>query len=152
MASLLEQIGAWSHRHLGSVVQIGVVFAVYLFSTVSVAGELTELSVKEADGAFTLRIVSVLDAPMDYVYKLITDYQHAYRIDPEITAIEILPSGRPGVVRVRNLSTHWIGPFPFKLEWVGEIAETGPGRLDISKRSVNDALAPSRLPWHVITV
>jgi len=74
----------------------------------------------------------LLDAPIDYVYQLIADYRHAYRIDPEITAIEILPSGLPGVVRVRNYSTHWIGPFPFKIEWVGDIVETESGRLEIT--------------------
>jgi Polyketide cyclase / dehydrase and lipid transport len=149
MTSLLEQIGAWSCRHWGSVVQMGVVCAVYLFSSVSVAGDLTELSVKEADGTFTLRIVSVLDAPMDYVYQVITDYQHAYRIDPEITAIEVLPSGRPGVVRVRNLSTHWIGPFPFKLEWVGEIAETEPGYLDITTLSGLGSFESGSAFWEI---
>jgi len=77
-------------------------------------------------------VVSVLDAPVDYVYDVITDYKHAYRINPAITEVEILPSDRGDVVRVRNLSEHWIGPFCFKIDWVGDIVEPRDGYLKIS--------------------
>ena len=77
-------------------------------------------------------MVSVLDAPLDYVYDVITDYKHAYRINPTITEVEILPSDRDEVVRVRNLSEHWVGPFCFKIDWVGDIVEPRDGYLKVS--------------------
>jgi hypothetical protein len=132
MASLLKYIGAWDPTRCGSVIRVWALCAVYLFSSLTVAEDIEELSVAEANGAFTLHIVSVLNAPVNYVYQLITDYKHAYRINPEITSVEVLPSGRVGVVRVRNHSKHWIGPFPFEAEWVGDIGVTDPGRLSIT--------------------
>jgi hypothetical protein len=94
--------------------------------------ELEELSVTEVDGEFRLRIVSMVDAHVDYVYNVITDYKHAYRINPSITKAEILPSNRDGVMRVRNLSEHWIGPFCFEVDWVGDIVEHEYGHLEIN--------------------
>jgi hypothetical protein len=68
---------------------------------------------------------------VDYVYNVITDYKHAYRINPTITEVEILPSDRGEVVRVRNLSEHWVGPFCFKIDWVGDIVEPRDGYLKV---------------------
>jgi hypothetical protein len=98
----------------------------------SVAGELVELGVREADGEYSLRIVALLDAPADYVYRVITDYRHAYRINPAITSIEILPAGHDGVTQVKNHSAHRVGVFTFEIEWAGDIAEAGEGRLEIT--------------------
>jgi len=90
------------------------------------------VTVTEVDDAYRLRAVAVLDAPEDYVYRIITDYRHADRIDPAITSIEILPSVRDGVTRVKHRSEHRVGPFSFEIEWVGDIVETGHRRVDIT--------------------
>lgn len=99
-------------------------FALPLCTSISSANEFVELSVIKTDGTYSLRVVSVLDAPVNYVYDVITDYKHAYRINPTITEVEILPSNHDEVVRVRNLSEHLVGPFCFKIAWVGDIVET----------------------------
>ena len=131
MGMLVSQMGGWllDLRHAAIVACVLLLFSI--FSTVSYADELEELSVTEAEGVYTLRIVSVFDAPTDYVYKVITDYKHAYRINPAVTEVEILPSGNDDVTRVRNLSEHWVGPFRFKVDWVGEIEEPRYGHLII---------------------
>ena len=103
----------------------------FLFCSVSSAIEIEELSVTEVDGEYTLRIASVIDAPADYVHDVITDYRHVYRINPTITDIEILPSDDDGVVRMRNVSEHWVGPFRFKIDWAGEIEEPGNGYIKV---------------------
>jgi hypothetical protein len=102
-----------------------------LCSPVSTADKLEELSVADADGEYSLRIVEVLNAPADYVHKVITDYQHAYLIDPAITKVEILPTDRDEVIRVRNLSEQCVGPFCFEIEWAGDIAETKDGDIQV---------------------
>jgi hypothetical protein len=98
----------------------------------SSAGEIEELSVTKAEGVYTLSIVSVVDAPAEYVYNVITDYKHVYRINPAVTEVDILPSDRDNAVRVKNLSEHWIGPFCFKVDWAGDIVEPKYGRIHIS--------------------
>ena len=56
-----------------------------------------------------------------YEYKVITDYRHDYRINPTITSVQVPPSGRDDVVRVRNLSEQCVGPFCFDIAWTGDI-------------------------------
>jgi len=121
----------WLRERRTSAVMVSALVGSMLFSSMSTAGELGELSVKEVDGEFTIRIVAVLDAPTPYVYEVITDYKHAYRIDPSIIEVEVLPTDRDEVIRVRNLSEHWVGPFCFKTHWVGDIMETTKGDLKV---------------------
>ena len=102
-----------------------------LFSSLSSAAEFEDLSVEAANGEYRLRIAAVLDAPADYVYNVITDYKHAYRINPSVIKVEILPSGHDGVVRVRNLSEQWVGPFCFNIDWAGDILDTGEGDIRV---------------------
>ena len=130
MALLLSHAGEWLLA-VCAVIRVCALYALLLFSSICTAGELEELSVTEAGGEYRLRIVSVLDAPADYVYNVITDYEHAYRINPSITAIEILSSDRSEVVRVRNRSEHWVGPFRFEIDWVGDIVETKHGHIKV---------------------
>ena len=131
MALLIRQLDGWLSAPRIAVISACAVFALPLVTSISSADELVELSVKKTDGTYSLRIVSVLDAPVDYVYNVITDYKHAYRINPTITEVEILPSDRDEVVRVRNLSEHWVGPFCFKIDWVGDIVEPRDGYLKV---------------------
>jgi hypothetical protein len=102
-----------------------------LFASLSTADEIKELSVTKVDGVYSLRVVSVIDAPADYVYDVITDYKHAYQINPTITEVAIVPSDRDDVVRVLNRSEHWVGPLCLKIDWVGDIVENGDRYLEI---------------------
>ena len=131
MTLLISQTVEWLLTHCTSVIRVCILFALSLFSSVSSADEIKELSVTKVDGVYSLRVVSVIDAPADYVYDVITDYKHAYRINPTITEVDILPSDRDDVVRVLNTSEHWIGPFCLKIDWVGDIVEPRDGYLEV---------------------
>jgi hypothetical protein len=117
---------------------LGLFAAFFLICTTALAkhdsdhpltDEFEELSVTEAGGVYSLRVVAVFDAPADYVYNVITDYKHAYRINPTIIEVEILTSDDDEVIRVRNYSEHWVGPFCFKVDWVGDVFEPRYGHL-----------------------
>ena len=114
-----------------SVIRACCLVTVILCSPASTAGQVEKLSVSDVKGEYYLRIAAVLNAPADYVYKVITDYKHAYRINPTITEVEILPSGREGVVRVKNHSEQCVGPFCFDVVWAGDIVTTGDGDLEV---------------------
>lgn len=114
-----------------SVIRACCLITVILCSPASTAGQVEKLSVSDVKGEYYLRIAAVLNAPADYVYKVITDYKHAYRINPTITDVEILPSGREGVVRVQNHSEQCVGPFCFDVVWAGDIVTTGDGDLEV---------------------
>ena len=106
-------------------------FTLHLFIPIVAAGELEELSVIEADGVYTLRIATVFDAPEKYVHDIITDYQHAYRVSPAITELELLPTGRKDAIRVRNHSKHCIGALCLKIDWAGDFTETRHGQIEV---------------------
>jgi len=124
-------------------------FTLPLFSSITPASELEELSVHETGGVYSLRIISVIDAPMEYVYNVITDYEHVYRINPAITEVEILPSGRDEVARVRNLSEHWIGPFCFTIDWVGDIIEPRYGYLKVDTVAELSSFESGSATWEL---
>ena len=126
-----SQTGDWFLGMRKLTMLTSTFISLLLFASLSTADAHEELSVTKAGGVYSLRVVSVLDAPADYVYNVITDYKHAYRINPTITEVEILPSDSDEVVRVRNLSEHWVGPFCFKIDWVGDIVEPKHGHLTV---------------------
>jgi len=107
------------------------------------------VTVTEADDAYTLRAVAVLDAPLEYVFRVITDYRHADRINPAITSIEILPTARDGVTRVKHRSEHHFGPFSFEIEWVGDMVETGQRRVDITTVPERSSFESGSAVWEI---
>ena len=124
-----------TNKHLKSpitsAIRIYALSVLLLFSFTSSSNDIEELSVTVADGVYSLKATSVLDIPADYVYYIITDYLHAYRINPSITEIEILPSINADITRLRNNSEHCIGPICFDIYWTGEIVEPEHGHIVI---------------------
>jgi len=131
MALPLCQEGVYDLASRSSAIRACALAAVCLFGSISSAAEFEELSVTEANGEYRLRIVAVLDAPADYVHIVVTDYKHAYRINPSVIKVEIQPSDHDGVVRVHNLSEQRVGPFCFNINWVGDILDTGDGDIRV---------------------
>jgi hypothetical protein len=77
-------------------------------------------------------IVAVIDAPETFVYQVVTDYKHIYRINPAITSFDVQATDRDGVVRLQHHSKHIVGPFHFSIDWGGDIVETEHGHLKIT--------------------
>jgi hypothetical protein len=136
----------------GSMTRACTLVALVLLSFASTAGEVLELSVTNEQGQYTLRIVAVLDAPENYVYNVITDYKHAYRINPTITSVDISPSDDKNVVRVQNSSKHRIGPFSFEVAWAGDIVETGHGSIHITTIPEISSFDSGSALWEINTL
>lgn len=114
------------HRHIIAYI------ALFYFNISAIAGELESLSVSVDEGDYVIRIAMVMDAPSDYVYRVITDYKHAYRINPSITDSVILPSPDEDTVRVYNRSAHCVWLFCFDIDWTGDIVELQEGYLRVN--------------------
>jgi hypothetical protein len=123
--------------------------ALLLGSGVCSADQVEKLSVTHSDGEYRLEIVSVLDAPADYTYHVITDYRHAYRINPSIVDVEILPTGQEGVVRVHDRSEHWVGPFCFHIDWTGDITSPDPGRIEVVTVPEHSSFESGHATWKI---
>jgi hypothetical protein len=120
-----------------------------LFPALTPAEEPEGFSVTEEGGEYRLRVVQVLEAPADYVYRVITDYRRAYRINPAITEVEILPSDDATVTRVRNHSEHRVGPFCFDIDWVGDIMELRPGFLRVETVAEHSSFESGSATWRI---
>jgi hypothetical protein len=149
MALPLSQAGEWLPAQCLSVISLCGSVTLSLCSSFSMADELQELSVTGADGEYSVRIVDVLNAPADYVVKVITDYRNAHQINPTITDVEILPSGRSQVVRVRNLSKQCVGPFCFHIAWAGDITETRDGDIEVKTLPQLSNFVSGSAIWHI---
>jgi len=114
-----------------------------------IAGELEGLSVTVDNGDYGIRIAMVMDAPADYVYRVITDYKHAYRINPCVTKSEILPSPDEGTVRVHNHSVHCIWLFCFDIDWIGDIVELQEGYLKIDTLPEYSSFDSGMAVWRI---
>ena len=69
----------------------------FLFSSIcsiSAASEVLALSVTKEDGEYVVMIVAVVNAPEDYIYQVVTDYKHIYRINPTVTTVDVQDTDR----------------------------------------------------------
>ena len=131
MALITNHIGEWFPRAFACGVCNCELAVLLLASGICSAGEIEKLSVTHSDGEFRLEIESVLNVPAEYAYDVITDYKHAYRLNPSIVEVDVLPADSEGAVRVRNRSEHWFGPFCFHIDWIGKISSPNPGQLEV---------------------
>jgi hypothetical protein len=70
MVRLFSQVGEWQFATRLPVIRMCALLTMLLFSSISLADEIEELSVTKAGGVYSLKVVSVFDAPADYVYKV----------------------------------------------------------------------------------
>ncbi len=117
--------------------------------SLSRAGQLEAFSVTEEDGEYKARVAILLDAPADYVYGVITDYKHIYRLHPSIIESEILPAEDDATVRVRNRFEHCIALFCMEVEMVEDIMEVGDGTLVATTVPALSSFASGNAVWHV---
>lgn len=113
------------------------------------ATDITELKVSEEAGVYRIKMVTVVEAPADYVYRVLTDYVHIHRLNPSITRSGILPSPRNGAVRVMTRVRDCIFVFCIEVDRVEDVFEVPP-------YDVQTVIVPSlcdfrsgRAHWHI---
>ena len=90
------------------------------------AVEIGELEASEEGGVYQIKLATVIDAPVEYVYRVLTDYVHLHRLHPSIIQSDILPSPGAGIVRVRTRILDCILIFCMDLDRVEDISELPP--------------------------
>lgn len=93
------------------------------------AADLAELQVSESKGFYNIKLAMQMQAPVQYVRRVLIDYGHIYRLDPAIVDSEILHSPEDGVVRVRTRIADCIGFFCIKIDRVEDVRELEHGGL-----------------------
>ena len=75
---------------------------IFINSAFVLANEIVEFEVTEEEGVFYIKASVVLHAPAEYVYGVLTDYVHIYRLNPSIIESEVLTSADDNVARIRT--------------------------------------------------
>ena len=81
MTLIAYRVGEWFPCAFGRGTKTCGLAALLLGSWICPASQVERLAVTHSDGEYRLEIVSLLDAPANYAYDVITDYQHAYRLN-----------------------------------------------------------------------
>ena len=90
------------------------------------AVDFVEAQVANDGGVYHIKIIAEVDASAEYVYRVLTDYKHIYRLNPSITESEILPSPGHGVVRVRTRVDDCTSIFCVEINRVEDVYESPP--------------------------
>ena len=101
-------------------------------ATLARSPQLAELQVSETDGVYTINLVMQMQAPAHYVFRVLTDYEHIYRLDPAIIDSEILPAPDDTVVRVRTRINDCIAFFCMTIDRVEDVRKLKYGGLQAS--------------------
>lgn len=88
--------------------------------------DIKELQISENGGTYSIEMAAVIDAPAEYVHRVLTDYVHVYRLHPSITQSDVLASPGDGVVRVRTRILDCILVFCVELDRVEDVREVPP--------------------------
>jgi hypothetical protein len=124
-------------------------FALVFVSGLSIAEQLKILSITGKDGEFKTHIVAFFDAPAEYVYAVVTDYKHIYRINPAIVATELLPAEDDSIIRVRNRIQHCVSFFCTEVEMVEDVKEVGDGLLVANAVPEISSFESGTAMWHI---
>jgi hypothetical protein len=80
-----------------------VVFCLLCVPLVAGAGEVLDAQVMEDDGHYRVAISARIDAPLDVVYQVITDFNNLVEINPSIVESNVLLAISPRKHRVETL-------------------------------------------------
>ena len=100
-----------------------------LLIPLSYAAGLAELQVSETQGVYRINMAMEMQVPARYVRRVLTDYEHIYRLDSAIVDSKILSSSDDGVVRVRIRIADCIAFFCKKIDRVEDVRELEHGGL-----------------------
>ena len=100
------------------------------------AVDFVEVQVTNDGGVYHIKIIAEVDASAEYVYRVLTDYNHIYRLNPSITESEILPSPGSGAVRVRTRAENCTYIFCMEVDRVEDV-------YDLSSNELRMEIVPS---------
>lgn len=113
------------------------------------AADIGELQVRESKGYYRIELAMQMQAPAQYVRRVLTDYEHIYRLDPAIVDSEILPSPEDGAVRVRTRIADCIGFFCMKIDRVEDVRELEHGGLLAMIVPTPGSFKSGFAEWHI---
>lgn len=93
------------------------------------ASELVRLDVKQQADGYVISVEMVVDAPVDSVRAILTDYGNLDRLNNSITSSTVIGDSRDGAVRVLTKIQNCILFFCRDLQIVEDVVEDAQGRI-----------------------
>ena len=94
------------------------------------AGEIIESAVTEQDGVYDIDIRARIDAPLATVHRVITDYDHLYKVNPAIVESRIVRRDSPVKHRVHTVIEACILFFCKRVVQLQDIVQQGNRRVE----------------------
>jgi hypothetical protein len=129
--------------------RFATLIVLYLTALQVDALDIKELQISENGGLYHIRLVAVIDAPAEYVHRVLTDYVHLHRLHPSIIQDDILASPGNGVVRVRTRMLDCIFIFCVELDRVEDVREVSPYDLHSVVVPSLSNFRSGEADWHI---
>ena len=101
----------------------------FINSTYVFANDIHDFEVTDEDGIYYIKASIVLYAPAEYVFNVLTDYVHIYRLNPSIVESEILASPDDNVSRIRTKVVGCVISYCEEIERVEDVRTLSPGTI-----------------------
>ena len=120
-----------------------------IFSLTANASQLMRLEVNQHANSFTVYVEMELDAPVEKVRAILTDYTHLDRLNASITASEIIDAKGGGAVRVLTRFENCILFFCMTVQRVEDITEDAQDRILVAMVPNASSFRSGQASWEV---
>jgi Polyketide cyclase / dehydrase and lipid transport len=121
----------------------------WLFSLTVNATQLVRLEVGQTANYYTIYVEMEINAPVEKVRAILTDYAHLDRLNASITASEIIGARSDGTVRLLTRFENSILLFCVTLKRVEDISEDAQGRILVSMVPEMSSFRSGQASWEV---
>jgi hypothetical protein len=120
-----------------------------IFSLAANASQLVRLEVTQDANSYNVYVEMELDAPVEEVRAILTDYTHLDRLNASITASEIIAAQGDGAIRVLTRFENCILIFCMTVQRVEDVTEDAQGRILVAMVPEASSFRSGRASWEV---
>ena len=141
-------------HHLREFLEAGLYLAACLLlifnSTKLIAKDVSrDVEIQETAGVYHVKATVVIDAPVEHVRMVLTDFVHIYRLNPSIIESEVLAQDNDAVTHVRTRVLGCAGYFCQELERVEAVQKLPSGDLIAEIVPEKSEFRSGRTVWHL---
>jgi len=130
--------------------QIVVLLAAHLIAQAASASHLVRLDVDRQADRYVISVEMVVDAPLDNVRAILTDYGTLARLNASITSSGVIGNERDGSVRVLTRIQNCLLFFCRGLQIVEDVTEDEHGRIQRSVVPESSSFRSGHASWELL--
>ena len=126
-----------------------VISGLYIFSLTAHASQLIRLEVEQKDEVYNVYVEMDVDAPVEAVLSVLTDYEKLNRLSDSIIDSKIIDSRNENVVRVQTQIENCVLFFCMDIKKVEDVTEDTNGRITASVVAESSDFRSGNAVWEV---